>query len=112
MVLAGILILAAMIDIRWVKNRYRIISKVYVSPTYHALPPAPSTDPKSGTAYALNDRLRDVSEIGLGRIEGPEDVFWTARTNSMPARATATSFASFRRTTSAWKSTRISAALR
>ncbi len=74
MVLAGILILAAMIDIRWVKNRYRIISKVYVSPTYHALPPAPSTDPKAGTAYALNDRLRDVSEIGLGRIEGPEDV--------------------------------------
>lgn len=74
MVLASILILAAMIDIRWVKNRYRIVSKVYVSPTYHALPPAPSIEPGSGTVYALNDRLRDVTEIGLGRIEGPEDI--------------------------------------
>ena len=74
MVLAGILILAAMIDIRWVKNRYRIVSKLYVSPTYHALPPAPSIEPGSGTTYALNDRLRDVTEIGLGRIEGPEDI--------------------------------------
>ncbi|HWI25713.1 MAG TPA: SMP-30/gluconolactonase/LRE family protein [Stellaceae bacterium] len=74
MVLAGILVLAAMIDIRWVKNRYRIISKVYVAPTYHALPPVPSTAVDSGTAFALNDRLREVSEIGLGRIEAPEDV--------------------------------------
>ena len=39
MVLAAILLLAAVIDIRWLKNRQRIISKVYVSPTYHALPP-------------------------------------------------------------------------
>src|SRR6202041_3045404 len=43
MVLASILLIAAMIDIRWLKNRNRIISKVYVSPTYHALPPPPST---------------------------------------------------------------------
>ncbi len=74
MVLAGILLLAAMIDIRWVKNRYRIISKVYVSPTYHAMPAMPTTAPDSGTPFALNDRLRTVSEIGLGRIEAPEDV--------------------------------------
>ena len=74
MVLAGILIVAAMIDIRWVKNRYRIISKVYVSPTYHAMPAVPSTAADCGTAFALNDRLRDVTEIGLGRIEAPEDV--------------------------------------
>lgn len=72
MVLAGILILAAVIDVRWLKNRQRIISKVYVSPTYHALPPAV----ECGTVgvWALNDRLRDVTLIGLGRIEAPEDV--------------------------------------
>ena len=29
-----ILLVAAVIDIRWLKNRHRIISKVYVSPTY------------------------------------------------------------------------------
>ncbi len=74
MVLAGILILAAVIDIRWLKNRHRIISKVYVSPTYHALPPCPSTAPDSGTPFAQNDKLRNVSAIGLGEIEAPEDV--------------------------------------
>ncbi|HYM33243.1 MAG TPA: SMP-30/gluconolactonase/LRE family protein [Candidatus Cybelea sp.] len=74
MVLATILILAAMIDIRWLKNRHRIVSKVYVSPTYHGMPAAPSTAPDSGTPFALNDRLRNVTAIGLGVIEAPEDV--------------------------------------
>jgi ribose transport system permease protein len=74
MVLASILVLAAVIDVRWLKNRYRIINKVYVSPTYHRLPPAPATAAGSGTAFALNDKLRDVSAIGLGEIEAPEDV--------------------------------------
>ena len=41
MVLAAILLLAAVIDIRWLKNRHRIVNKVYVSPTYHGMPPAP-----------------------------------------------------------------------
>src|SRR5207245_11610549 len=59
MVLAGILILAAVIDIRWLKNRHRIISKVYVSPTYHGMPLPPSTAPDSGTPFALNDKLRN-----------------------------------------------------
>ena len=74
MVLAGILLLAAVIDIRWLKNRHRIVNTVYVSPTYHGLPPLPSTAPDCGTAWALNDRLRPATPIGLGRIEGPEDV--------------------------------------
>ncbi|HEY3677867.1 MAG TPA: SMP-30/gluconolactonase/LRE family protein [Bradyrhizobium sp.] len=73
MVLAGVLLVAATIDIRWLKNRARIISKVYVSPTFHALAPPASTAPGTG-AFAQNDRLRDVSLIGLGRIEAPEDV--------------------------------------
>ena len=74
MVLASILLIAAMIDIRWLKNRNRIISKVYVSPTYHALPPPPSTADALGGAFAQNDKLHDVTLIGLGRIEAPEDV--------------------------------------
>lgn len=74
MVLGAILLFAAAIDIRWLKNKHRIVSKVYVSPTYHSIPPAPSTAPDSGTAWAQNDRLRNVTAIGLGRIEGPEDV--------------------------------------
>ena len=74
MVLAAILVLSAVIDIRWLKNRHRIVNKVYVSPTYHAMPPLPSTAPDCGTPWAQNDKLRNVKVIGLGRIEGPEDV--------------------------------------
>jgi ribose transport system permease protein len=74
MVLAAILILAAVVDIRWLKNRHRIVAKVYVSPTYHRMPPAPSTAADAATPFALNDKLRNVTAIGLGRIEAPEDV--------------------------------------
>ncbi|GGC77516.1 ABC transporter permease [Chelatococcus reniformis] len=74
MVLATILVLAAVIDIRWLKNRHRIISKVYVSPTYHGMPALPSTAADSGTPFAQNDRLRRATAIGVGRIEAPEDV--------------------------------------
>jgi ribose transport system permease protein len=72
--LALILLIAAMIDIRWQKNRNRIVSKVYVSPTYHELPPPPSTTVGAGGPFEQNNKLKDVSLIGLGRIEGPEDV--------------------------------------
>lgn len=74
MVLAIILITAAVIDIRWVKNRHRIVSRVYVSPDFLALPPAPSCAPDAGTVWAMNDKLRSVEVIGLGQVEGPEDV--------------------------------------
>ena len=74
MVLAGILIASAVIDVRWLKNRHRIISKVYVSPTYQALAPAPDCSKDKAGPWALNNKLRDVETIGLGRIEAPEDV--------------------------------------
>ena len=70
--LAALLLIAAMVDIRWQKNRTRIISKVYVSPTYHHLPPP--TGLGAGGPFEINDKLRDVTLIGLERIEGPEDV--------------------------------------
>jgi ribose transport system permease protein len=74
MALASILLIASMIDIRWQKNRTRIISKVYVAPTYHELPPPPPTEIGRGGPFEQNDKLRDVTLIGLGRIEAPEDV--------------------------------------
>ncbi|MFM9427420.1 ribose transport system permease protein [Variovorax sp. GrIS 2.14] len=74
MVLAAILVLAAVIDVRWLKNRQRIISKVYISPTYHKLGDAPDCSEEAAGRYALNNKLRDVKLIGLGRIEAPEDV--------------------------------------
>ncbi len=74
MFLGAILLMAVSIDVRWFKNRHKVLSKVYVSPTYYQLPPRPSTLPDSGSPYALNDKLRNVEVIGLDQIEGPEDV--------------------------------------
>lgn len=71
LILGLILILAVLIDAKWVKNRGKILGKVYVSPTYLDLP---ERAPGSLAAFAPNDRLRDVATIGLGVIEGPEDV--------------------------------------
>lgn len=74
MVLGIILLMAVSIDVRWLKNRHKVLSKLYVSPAYFRLPHRPSALPESGSPYALNDKLRHVDVIGLGQIEGPEDV--------------------------------------
>ena len=72
--LAGILLLAATIDIRWYKNRHKAVQELYVSPSFLELPPATPTAAGSASKYALNDRLRHVDVIGLGMVESPEDV--------------------------------------
>ena len=74
MVLAGILLLAAVVDVRWLKNRQRSISRVYVSPAYQAVPPAPECSHETTGPWRLNNRLRDVELIGVGQVEAPEDV--------------------------------------
>jgi ribose transport system permease protein len=73
MVVGLVLLIAIAIDVRWGKWRNSLRAKVYVSPTYLALPPAPRLDDAS-SPYAMNDRLRDVEIIGLGEVDGPEDV--------------------------------------
>jgi len=73
-IFASILLLAAVLDIRWFKNRYKAVQELYVSPTYMELPDAPPLMKKSDSPYALNDKLREVELIGLGEIESPEDV--------------------------------------
>jgi ribose transport system permease protein len=78
LLLGLILILAVLFDAKWVKNRGKILSKVYVSPTYLALPDDPVPH---GDAFADNDRLGNVELIGLGEVEGPEDVVLDANDN-------------------------------
>ena len=73
MVVGFVLLLAIAIDVRWGKWRHKLRARVYVSPAYLALPPAPQLDDVS-SPYAMNDRLRDVEIIGLGEVDGPEDV--------------------------------------
>jgi len=72
-ILGAVLIAAVFVDMRWLRNRHKWLSKVYVSPAYLRLPPPPSAA-DAGSPYALNDKLRSVEIIGLGQIEGPEDV--------------------------------------
>ncbi|MGD9862685.1 MAG: ABC transporter permease [Pseudodonghicola sp.] len=73
-ILATILLLAALLDIRWFKNRHKAVQELYVSPGYMELPPPQETAADSGSPFALNDKLRRVETIGLGEIESPEDV--------------------------------------
>jgi ribose transport system permease protein len=74
MVVGLVLLFAIGIDVRWNKWRQKLQSKVYVSPAYLALPSIPAIDTGSASPYARNERLRDVEIIGLGQVEGPEDV--------------------------------------
>jgi ribose transport system permease protein len=74
LVLGSILLVAVAIDVRWLKNRQKILARAYVSPTYFALPPSPLVAKDTGTAYAINQALSDADVIGLGAVDGPEDV--------------------------------------
>ena len=73
LVLGIVLLIAVAIDVHWLKNRFKVLSRVYVSPAYFRLPPCPSTAEHSASPYAVNDKLHDVELIGLGEIDAAED---------------------------------------
>ena len=74
MVVGAVLLIAIAIDVRWTRWRHSLRAKVYVSPGYLALPTAPLFVSDPSSPYAMNGRLRDVEVIGLGEVDGPEDV--------------------------------------
>jgi ribose/xylose/arabinose/galactoside ABC-type transport system permease subunit/sugar lactone lactonase YvrE len=76
LILGLILILSVFLDVRWTKNRHKLLRNVYISPTYAKLPPAMSTEEESDSPLAPNHKLRDVGVIGLGILEGAEDVIF------------------------------------
>jgi ribose transport system permease protein len=80
LVLGLILLLAIAIDVRFIRNREKILSRLYMSPTYFSLPEAPDAE-QPASFYALNDQLGDVSLIGLGKLDGAEDVIFDAQDN-------------------------------
>lgn len=73
-VLGLILLLAVVFDIRWSKNRLKVLNRAYVSPTLVEMPPMPSIDPATKTPFAQNTRLSGARAIGLGVLDGPEDM--------------------------------------
>lgn len=74
MVLGIMLAAAVTLDIRWLKNRHKVLNGVYVAPVYLKLGEPLSALPESGTPFALDNRLLAAEPIGLGELEGPEDV--------------------------------------
>ena len=82
MVVGLVLLLAIAIDVRWVKWRHKLQrqSLCVAGLSGFAARRRPST-PRSPSPYAMNDRLRDVEIIGLGEVDGPEDVILDADDN-------------------------------
>jgi ribose transport system permease protein len=74
MVLGLMLAVAVVLDIRWLKNRHKVLNEVYVTPIHHRMGETQSAEPGSGTPFALDNRLSEAEHIGLGELEGPEDV--------------------------------------
>lgn len=74
MVLGVVLIAAVFLDIRWLKNRHKVLANVYVAPIYTRMGKTLSAEPAAQSAWSLNDKLADTEFIGLGELEGPEDV--------------------------------------
>ena len=74
MVLGLMLAAAVVLDIRWLKNRHKMLDEVYVAPIYLRMGETQSALPESGTPYALNNKISQTEYIGLGELEGPEDV--------------------------------------
>lgn len=71
----GFILLASVgFNVKFVKNKSKILQKIYVSPTLVEFPSPPSIERGSGSVYAENDRLKQVEAIALDQIEGPEDV--------------------------------------
>jgi ribose transport system permease protein len=74
MVLGIMLAAAVIIDVRWLKNRHKVLNELYVAPVYFEMGESQSAVPGSGTSYELDNRLSQAGPIGLGELEGPEDV--------------------------------------
>ncbi len=74
MVIGILLAIAVTIDIRWLKNRHKVLDETYVVPVYLKMGEAQSAVPGSGTPFEFNDQLSTAESIGLKEIEGPEDV--------------------------------------
>ena len=73
--LTGIILLVAIgFDVKWAKNRGKVIQKIYVNPALVPLAASPSLEPGSGLPFARNDRLIGAEAIGVDQVEGPEDV--------------------------------------
>ena len=80
-VIGIILLVAVGFNVKWVKNKGKVLQKVYVTPSWVDFEPPPSVERGSGTPFAENDRLKDAEAIALNKIEGPEDIILDRKDN-------------------------------
>ena len=113
MVLGLMLAAAVTLDIRWLKNRHKVLNEVYVAPVYHRMGEAQSAaarirhaPTRSTTAWPTPSRSASASS------KGPRTSSSTATITSIAAPAMARSSASSRPTTDARRSSPIPAASR
>jgi ribose transport system permease protein len=74
MALGLMLAVAVTLDIRWLKNRHKVLDEVYVTPIHFRMDDAQSALPGTESPYALNNEISQTEYIGLDQLEGPEDV--------------------------------------
>ena len=80
-VVGVILLVAVGFNVKWIKNKDKVLQKVYVVPSWVDFVPPPSIERGSDTVFAENDRLRDAEPIALDKIEGPEDIILDRQDN-------------------------------
>ena len=108
MALGLLLAVAVTLDIRWLKNRHKVLNEVYVAPVYVRMDETSSAVPGSGTPYALDNRLSEAEAIGLGeRSKDRKTSSSIATTISIVALGMARSFGSSRPTTDARRCSRM-----
>lgn len=70
----------ALLDLKWGKYRHRFAEKISIDPSgQHAGPLIDITEP--GTVWSMNDLLTHAPPIGLGALEGAEDMIIDADGN-------------------------------
>lgn len=81
LMLGIVMLVAVAVDMKWLKHRDKILSKVYVSPTYFRLPDMPYALPGAESPYAMNDALTHAEPIGLDIVDGAEDIAFDEEDN-------------------------------
>jgi ribose transport system permease protein len=73
-IIGAILLAAVAFNVKFVKNKGKLLQKIYVTPSLVEFEPPASIARDSGTVFAENDRLKNAEAIALDKIEGPEDI--------------------------------------
>ena len=72
-VLAIILVVFAILDLKYNKNRDRALSKIFIAPARMELPPLEDINAE-GSVWKPNYALTGAKAVGHGVLDGPEDV--------------------------------------